>query len=58
MLVRFAAAQVHALAGDREGTFGHARVALELGYPRDLFRSDPYFGDLRTDPEFLDLLSR
>lgn len=58
ILVRFAAAQVHALAGDRTGTFEHARAALDLGYPRDLFRSDPYFGDLRTDPEFLDLLSR
>ncbi len=58
MLVRFAAAQVHALAGDREGAFDHARAALDLGYPRDLFRSDPYFGTLRTDPEFLDMVSR
>lgn len=58
MLVHFAAAQVHAVAGDRTGTFEHARAALDLGYPRDLFRSDPYFGNLRTDPEFLDLLSR
>ena len=58
MLVQFGVAQVHALAGDRAGVFEHAKIALELGYPRDLFRSDPYFGDLRQDPEFLDLLAR
>jgi serine/threonine protein kinase/Flp pilus assembly protein TadD len=58
MYGQYAAAQVHALAGDRERTFAFARRALELGYPPEEFRRDPYFGSLREDREFLDLLMK
>jgi serine/threonine protein kinase/lipopolysaccharide biosynthesis regulator YciM len=52
----FYAAQVHALAGDREETYRHIRLAVEAGYPRGEFSRDLSFRDFREDPEFLELL--
>lgn len=56
MLAVYAAAQIQAMAGTRERTFALVGRAIELGYPREEFRRDPYFGTLRVDREFLDLL--
>jgi tetratricopeptide (TPR) repeat protein len=56
MFAIYAAAQIHAMAGRREETFELTRAAIALGYPREEFRRDPYFGALREDRAFLDLL--
>jgi tetratricopeptide (TPR) repeat protein len=56
MFAIYAAAQIHAMAGLRKETFELTRTAIALGYPREEFRRDPYFGALREDREFLDLL--
>ena len=56
--VVYAGAQVHAMAGHRSETFALVSRAIALGYPREEFRRDPYFGSLLKDTEFLDLLVR
>ncbi|MCP4205387.1 MAG: protein kinase [bacterium] len=52
----FNAAQVHALAGDRERTLDYVQLAFEAGYPRQEFLRDLSFRAFWDDPEFLDLL--
>ena len=53
---RFNAAQVYALAGEREEAFRHIADAVEAGYARREFLRDPAFEPYRDDPEFLALV--
>ncbi len=52
----FNAAQVHAIAGNRNEALAYARRAIEAGYPRQEFDRDLAFTDYRDDPEFRTLL--
>ena len=53
---RFNAAQVSALAGEREEAFRHIADAVEAGYARREFLRDPAFEAYQDDPEFLALV--
>ena len=50
------AAQVAALAGERDLLFEYIRRELELGHPRQDFYSDSVFKPYQEDPEMLALL--
>ena len=52
----FSAAQVYAVAGDRERVLEYTRRAIMGGFPRQMIRSDPAFRAYRSDPEFQSLL--
>ena len=52
----YSAAQIHALAGDRDGLFDYAERALKAGYPREELRRAPEFAAFQDDPEFARLL--
>jgi len=52
----FNAAQVHALAGDRQQAFDYLQQAVEAGYPRQEVESDLAFRAFREDPEFRALI--
>jgi len=53
----YIAAQVHALAGDREKAYGFLRRAMAAGYAAEEISSDPTFEAYRkNDPEFQRLL--
>jgi tetratricopeptide (TPR) repeat protein len=52
----FRAAQIHALAGHREAAYNFTRRAIQEGYPREEFRSDPAFRSFQDDPEFRTIL--
>jgi tetratricopeptide (TPR) repeat protein/tRNA A-37 threonylcarbamoyl transferase component Bud32 len=57
MYLLYAAAQVHALAGDPEQAYGLVRRAVAAGYPRKEFRRDASFQAFHGDPEFLAILT-
>jgi tetratricopeptide (TPR) repeat protein len=57
-LVLFNAAQVYALAGDKEATYAYTRRSINAGYPRQEFDNDPIFAEFRSESEFLSLLER
>jgi Flp pilus assembly protein TadD len=52
----FNAAQVYALAGERDEAFSYARLAVEGGYSRSDFLNDLAFAAYRDEPEFLALI--
>jgi len=52
----YSAAQIYALAGDRENMLGHAERAMKAGYPREEFRRAPEFSAFQSDPEFTQLM--
>ena len=52
----FSAAQVAALAGEKELLYNYIRRAIELGHPRQDFYTDSAFEPYQNDPEFLALL--
>ena len=52
----FNAAQVYALAGDREQAFDYLQRAVEAGYARQQVESDLAFKAFREDPEFRALI--
>ncbi len=49
----FNAAQIEALAGDRDELYRATRQAVAAGYSREDFLNDPCFRDHREDPDFL-----
>lgn len=52
----FNAAQVHALAGDREEALRYTGLAIRSGYPRQEFERDLSFRRYSDDPDFRALL--
>ncbi len=52
----YSAAQIYALAGDRETTLDYAERAMRAGYPREEFRRAPEFSEFQDDPDFTRLL--
>ncbi len=53
----YSAAQIYALAGDREGLLEYTERSLKAGYPREEFRRAPEFAAFQDDPDFTKLLS-
>jgi serine/threonine protein kinase/Tfp pilus assembly protein PilF len=52
----YSAAQIYALAGDREHLLEYAERAMKAGYPREELRRAPEFAAFQDDPEFSKLL--
>jgi serine/threonine protein kinase/Flp pilus assembly protein TadD len=52
----YSAAQIYALAGDREHLLEYAERAMKAGYPREELRRAPEFAAFQDDPEFTRLL--
>lgn len=55
--VLYTAAQVHALAGDKERLLDYTARAIRAGCPREEFGRAPEFTDFRGDPDFEELLA-
>ena len=52
----YSAAQIYALAGDRDEMLDYAEQAMKAGYPREEFRRAPEFATFQDDPEFTRLM--
>ena len=52
----YSAAQIYALAGERERMLDYAERSMRAGYPREEFRRAPEFAAFQDDPEFTRLL--
>jgi len=52
----YSAAQIYALAGERENMLEYAERAMKAGYPREEFRRAPEFAAFQDDPAFTQLM--
>ena len=52
----YSAAQIYALAGQRDEMLDYAEQAMQAGYPREEFRRAPEFAAFQDDPEFTRLM--
>jgi DNA-binding winged helix-turn-helix (wHTH) protein/tetratricopeptide (TPR) repeat protein len=52
----FRAAQISAMAGNREKVYFFARKAIQKGFSREEFRRDLAFRDFQEDPQFREIL--
>ncbi len=52
----YSAAQIYALAGERENMLEYAERAMRAGYPREELRRAPEFSEFQSDPAFTQLL--
>jgi tetratricopeptide (TPR) repeat protein len=52
----YSAAQIYALAGERERMLDYAERSMRAGYPREEFRRAPEFAAFQDDPDFTRLL--
>jgi serine/threonine protein kinase/Tfp pilus assembly protein PilF len=52
----YSAAQIYALAGDRDEMLDYAERSMKTGYPREEFRRAPEFAAYQDDPEFTRLM--
>ena len=52
----YSAAQIYALAGQRDAMLRYAESAMRAGYPREEFRRAPEFHAYQDDPELTRLL--
>ncbi len=57
LFVLYTAAQVHAIARNREQALRFTRSAVEAGYPREDVRRDPVFEPFKDDRELLAILT-
>ncbi|NHZ73506.1 MAG: protein kinase [Nitrospirae bacterium] len=52
----YSAAQIYALAGERENMLDYAERSMKAGYPREEFRRAPEFAAFQDDPAFTQLM--
>jgi tetratricopeptide (TPR) repeat protein len=52
----YSAAQIYALASERQSMLDYAQRAMKAGYPREEFRRAPEFAAFQDDPEFTQLM--
>ena len=52
----YSAAQIYALAGERESMLDYAERSMRAGYPREEFRRAPEFAEFQDDADFTRLL--